>query len=179
MQVMVYKTITKWTFDGLFERFSTIQQFYKIKRNAMVAAAEKHLTGLAEWYKPTAGMFLWIHVKVLKDVRHLVTEECIRRGVLFVTGHAYIVKQDVPCPYLRASFSLPTLQEIDEGMARLADAIREEMKTEGTAKRAKLRCCSVTEQIEEESTHSRASLQLLRQASDGFLSRPLRGLSGT
>lgn len=155
------------------------------------------MTGLAEWHTPTAGMFLWIRVHVLDDVRHLVMEECIRRGVMFVTGHAYIVTPNTPCQYLRASYSLPTLQEIDEGVARLADAIRTERRkrkalkptreSEAPNKRTEVfladsdyskNVMEITAAIQVKHLSGFSSAKLLRGSSDGILVKSLRGLNG-
>ncbi|KAL0273265.1 UNVERIFIED_CONTAM: hypothetical protein PYX00_005976 [Menopon gallinae] len=127
-QVLIDKIMDNWGFDGLFKHFDFIQKFYKTKRDALIKSAEKHLTGLAEWNVPTAGMFLWIKVKGVPDTYNLVTKECLNQGVLFVSGHAYTVKYGEPCPYLRACYTLPTIQQMDVGMERLAEAIRQEQK---------------------------------------------------
>lgn len=154
-QVLIDNILDKWGFDGLFKHFEFIQKFYKERRDVMIKAAKNHLTGmakknfkknlhtpkrqkfktffspfsgLAEWSEPTAGMFLWIKVKGIPDAHNLVTNECLKQGVMFVTGHAYTVKYGEPCPYLRACFTLPSLDQMDIGMKRLADAIRQEQK---------------------------------------------------
>lgn len=127
-QVLVDNILENWGYDGLFAHFDRIQIFYKERRDAMIAAAKKHLTGLAEWNEPTAGMFLWIKVLGVPDVYNLVTNECLKHGVMFVTGHAYTVKYGEPCPYLRACFTLPTIPQMEIGLKRLADAIVQEQK---------------------------------------------------
>lgn len=123
-------------------------------------------------------MFLWIKVKALDDVRHLVMEECIRRGVMFVTGHAYIVHANAPCPYLRASFSLPTLKEIDEGMARLADAIKAELIRHGQIPSPKIIFSLPEARTLLSKPNKTLNAQLLRGLSDGILVQPLRALTG-
>lgn len=37
--------------------------------------------GLAEWHVPTAGMFLWIKIKGLHDVRKLIEEKAFKKEV--------------------------------------------------------------------------------------------------
>ncbi|EEB09965.1 kynurenine/alpha-aminoadipate aminotransferase, putative [Pediculus humanus corporis] len=127
-QVIIDSFLEKWGFDGFFEHLESVRKYYKRKKEMMIAAAEKHLTGLAEWNNPTAGMFLWIKVKGLPDTFNLVGNECIKHGVMLVMGHAYSVYKDKPSSYLRACFSLATPEQIEVGMERLAKAIRVEQE---------------------------------------------------
>jgi len=41
----------------------------------MINAAETHLTGLAEWYSPKAGLFLWIKLVGISDTSTLIEEK--------------------------------------------------------------------------------------------------------
>jgi tryptophan aminotransferase len=37
----------------------TVANFYRKKRDVFESAMKKHLSGLAEWNTPEAGMFFW------------------------------------------------------------------------------------------------------------------------
>lgn len=37
--------------------------------------------GLAEWHVPTAGMFLWVKIKGMNDVRKLIEEKAMKKEV--------------------------------------------------------------------------------------------------
>lgn len=37
--------------------------------------------GLAEWHVPTAGMFLWVKIKGINDVKQLIEEKAIKKEV--------------------------------------------------------------------------------------------------
>jgi kynurenine/2-aminoadipate aminotransferase len=41
----------------------TVTDFYRRRRDLMVAAADKHLKDLCHWDVPQGGMFLWIKVR--------------------------------------------------------------------------------------------------------------------
>jgi kynurenine/2-aminoadipate aminotransferase len=41
----------------------------------MIAAAETHLTGLAEWDTPEAGLFLWIKLNGIEDTSSLIEQK--------------------------------------------------------------------------------------------------------
>ncbi|KAK6637666.1 hypothetical protein RUM44_008088 [Polyplax serrata] len=130
-QVIIDKVIDTWGYDKLFAHIDSIRNYYKSKRDLMIEASNKYLTGIAEWNTPTAGMFLWIKVKGIPDTKNLVCNECIKEGVMFVMGHAYYMEKDKACQYVRACFSLATPEQIDIGMQRLATAIRREQKRYG------------------------------------------------
>lgn len=37
--------------------------------------------GLAEWHVPTGGIFLWIKIKGINDVTHLIEEKALKNEV--------------------------------------------------------------------------------------------------
>ena len=47
-------------------------------------AADRHLTGLAEWTTPTAGMFAWIKLNGVEDSEQLIMQKAIDEKVLMV-----------------------------------------------------------------------------------------------
>ncbi|KAG8230460.1 hypothetical protein J437_LFUL009949 [Ladona fulva] len=125
-QVIIHNLLESWGPEDLHGHFKSIQTFYKSKRDIMLDAAKKYLTGLAEWTVPEAGMFLWIKVNDVVDTYDMVMERGAKKNVLFVPGRAFMTDPSQPCQYIRASYTVPTPEEIDTGMARLADLIREE-----------------------------------------------------
>ena len=74
-----------------------------------------HITpGLVEWHVPQGGMFLWMRVPLLKDTYEMIMERGLAYGVVLVPGRPFCPgKQDQPSQYLRASFSLATMDEMD------------------------------------------------------------------
>lgn len=70
--------------------------------------------GLASWYTPTGGMFLWIKFTGLEDSFHLIMEKLVKRKVLFVAGKACNVSEKLPCPYARVSFSLASEEDMEK-----------------------------------------------------------------
>jgi DNA-binding transcriptional MocR family regulator len=54
-QAMVAKLLATWQLDGWERHLHRIILFYARKRDAIVRAAEKHLSGLAKWTVPDAG----------------------------------------------------------------------------------------------------------------------------
>ncbi|XP_035408691.1 kynurenine/alpha-aminoadipate aminotransferase, mitochondrial isoform X2 [Cygnus atratus] len=104
---------------------SGVVEFYKTQRDAMLIAADKWLKGLAEWYPPAAGMFLWIKIKGVSDTEQLIMEKALQKEVLLVPGRAFNINSSEPSSYVRASFSLSSPAQMDLAFRRLADLIKE------------------------------------------------------
>lgn len=62
---MAYALLSRWGPDGFLTHCADIADFYRARRDAFERVARKHLTGLAEWTTPVAGMF--IYMKVLRS----------------------------------------------------------------------------------------------------------------
>ncbi|XP_040274598.1 kynurenine/alpha-aminoadipate aminotransferase, mitochondrial isoform X1 [Bufo bufo] len=127
-QVMILQLLQKWGIDGFLEHIESVIQFYRAQREAMLASANKWLTGLAEWHSPTAGMFLWIKIHGVPDTHQMIMLKAISKEVLLVPGSAFNIDSSEPSSYVRASFSLSTPEQIDQGLERLASLIIEERK---------------------------------------------------
>ncbi|ELU04387.1 hypothetical protein CAPTEDRAFT_156025 [Capitella teleta] len=126
-QMLVSELLNMWGMDGFLKHVDEVVDFYRDKKDSTIKAAEKHLTGLAEWHEPVAGMFLWMKLKGIEDTKSLIEEKAARKEVLLVPGCAFMADDTAPCPYVRASFSLASKENIDLGLSRLAALIREEI----------------------------------------------------
>ncbi|XP_065452646.1 kynurenine/alpha-aminoadipate aminotransferase, mitochondrial isoform X3 [Chrysemys picta bellii] len=104
---------------------SGVVEFYRVQRDAMLAAADKWLKGLADWHAPAAGMFLWIKIKGVSDTQQLIMEKALQKEVLLVPGGAFNIDSSVPSSYVRASFSLSSPAQMDQAFQRLAELIKE------------------------------------------------------
>ena len=71
-QVLVSELFSKWGIDGFLNHTQKVQEFYQNQRDAMVEAANKHLSDLCEWAVPTGGMFLWMKVKDVKNTYDMI-----------------------------------------------------------------------------------------------------------
>ncbi|XP_053315755.1 kynurenine/alpha-aminoadipate aminotransferase, mitochondrial isoform X2 [Spea bombifrons] len=127
-QIMVLQLLQKWGQKGFLEHVESVIQFYRTQRDAMLASADKWLTGLAEWHSPSAGMFLWMKVNGVSDTHQMIMLKAISNEVLLVPGSAFNIDNSEPSSYVRASFSLSSPEKIDQGLQRLASLIIEERK---------------------------------------------------
>lgn len=127
-QLMVYHILKKWGEHGLNRHVARICSFYKNQALTMMESAKKHLTGLAEWDVPDGGMFMWIKIPSMKDTTKFAFHTAASFSVLVVPGKGFIPSGS-DSAYVRVAFSLVPPEQINEGIKRLATAIREQCKT--------------------------------------------------
>lgn len=125
-QVLVNKLLTTWGYEKFFKHVEFVRSFYRGRRDLTLAAMERHLTGLAEWTVPTAGMFMWIKIHGIPDVYEMLINRGLKKNIIFTPGHAFMVDQNEPCNLVRVSYSKTHMDDIDEAMRLLAELIREE-----------------------------------------------------
>ena len=105
----------------------TIRALYKSQRDAMLAALGKHLTGSGvTWNTPDGGMFLWVKLPMGMNAVDLLPK-AVERNVAFVPGSAFYA--DTPqSNTLRLSFVTASVDQINIGIAELADVIKTNCK---------------------------------------------------
>ncbi|KAK6179553.1 hypothetical protein SNE40_011883 [Patella caerulea] len=124
-QVLLYTILEKMGLNGFKEHVKNVASFYQQQRDHCLTSAEKHIKGLAEWYVPECGMFLWMKLIGIPDSYKLITEKAREKEVLFVPGNAFMLNSEEPCPYVRASYSESSPEEMDMAFERLASVLRE------------------------------------------------------
>ncbi|XP_074849126.1 kynurenine/alpha-aminoadipate aminotransferase, mitochondrial-like isoform X2 [Carettochelys insculpta] len=112
-QLMIAQLLQQWGEKGFLEHTDRVVEFYRGQRDAMLAAADKWLKGLADWHAPAAGMFLWIKIRGISDTQQLIMEKSLKKEVLMVPGGAFNIDDSVPSPYVRASFSVSSPAQMD------------------------------------------------------------------
>ncbi|XP_043369321.1 kynurenine/alpha-aminoadipate aminotransferase, mitochondrial-like isoform X3 [Dermochelys coriacea] len=124
-QILTSELLHKWGQKGLLEHADRVMEFYRTQRDGMLAAADKWLKGLAEWYVPTAGIFLWIKIKGISDTYQMIMENALERGVSLVPGQSFSFDSSAPTPYFRASYSFASPDQMDQAFQKLAELIKE------------------------------------------------------
>ena len=94
---------------------------YKKQKDAMVAAIEKYLGSSVSHTNPEGGMFLWATFPEHIDTAKLFPL-AIEEGVAFVPGESFF-SGEAAKNTMRINYTNSTLEQIDEGMQRLARAI--------------------------------------------------------
>jgi 2-aminoadipate transaminase len=121
---LIQHMAARWLASGAYDRHVTsMLPFYRERRDALLASLEKHLPGEYRANAPRGGHHVWITLTRPIDERALYAE-AVRSGVTFTPGGAITVERRSQTS-LRLSFSLLDPPELDEGVRRLARAIRE------------------------------------------------------
>jgi DNA-binding transcriptional MocR family regulator len=98
----------------------TVKNALRARRDALVTALERELPE-ARFAPPQGGYFMWVELPEGVDVARL--EGAAReRGVLFVKGTDFLLEGGENT--LRLAYSGVTPEQIDEGISRLAEAVR-------------------------------------------------------
>jgi len=99
---------------------ATVKDALRERRDAVVAALREHLPD-ARFEAPSGGYFMWVELPEGVDVGELETA-AKERGVLFVKGTDFLLEGGDNA--LRLAYSGVTVDQIGEGVSRLADAVR-------------------------------------------------------
>jgi kynurenine/2-aminoadipate aminotransferase len=70
-------------------------------------------------------MFSWITIPSIPDSAKIVATKCIDKKVLLVPGHEFYANPTISSS-VRAAFSISTLEEMDMGLGRLKEIIKDE-----------------------------------------------------
>jgi len=114
---------------GILDRQAPLlRAHYQQKRDVMVSALRRELAQELTWPDPRGGFFLWASLPETLDAELLVPR-AVQHGVIYVAGDAFFVNGSGR-HFVRLSFSAPSPERIEEGVRRLAAAIREEMNAQ-------------------------------------------------
>ena len=121
---LIQHIAARWLATGAYDRhLKHTQPFYRERRDALLAALERHMPGEYQADRPEGGHHVWMTLTRPLDERALYTEAA-RHGVAFTPGDAVTAERRTQTS-MRLSFSLLDPAELDEGVKRLARAIRE------------------------------------------------------
>jgi len=113
--------------DGFLDRHvPTIRALYKQQRDAMLAALKREMPEGVRWNQPDGGMFLWARLPAGLDAVALLPQ-AVERNVAFVPGAAFYA-DGAQANTMRLSFVTASVEQIDIGIAALAQTIREAME---------------------------------------------------
>jgi DNA-binding transcriptional MocR family regulator len=116
---MVMHRMAQACFD---ERVAAACVHYRRRRDAMLAALERHMPAGVTWTVPKGGLFTWLRLPDGLDGAELLTRSIAEARVAFVPGSAFFF-DDRARNTARLSYSLPDEARIEEGIARLARLI--------------------------------------------------------
>jgi 2-aminoadipate transaminase len=117
--------------DGSYDRqVALLAATYRRKRDAMLAALERHLGEFApevSWTVPQGGLYVWLTLPEAIDTGRDAGffNRCVEEGVLYVPGALAFAPEPgpVPCHGARLSFGVAGEEAIGEGIRRLATGL--------------------------------------------------------
>ena len=93
----------------------------------MLSALEKYMPEGCSWVKPIGGMFIFTWTPDEIDTKQMLMK-CIKQyKVAYVPGQAFHVDGSGKNS-MRLNFTYPTIEQIEVGIQRIAQAIIEEIK---------------------------------------------------
>jgi DNA-binding transcriptional MocR family regulator len=129
---LIQHIAARWLAAGAHDRhLEATQPFYRERRDVLLAALERHLAGEYRVDPPRGGHHLWVTLARPLDERALYADAA-RHGVTFTPGGALTAERRSQTSF-RLSFSLLEPGDLEEGVRRLARAIREVRRRGRTA----------------------------------------------
>ena len=134
-QVIAYELLSQWKIEGFLQHVAFVENFYKSRRDQMAKAAEKHLTGICQWSVPDGGMFLWLQVPQIPDTWDMLMKKGLERNIMLLPGKGFMPSCSISdsgqqtSSYMRAAFSVAPEEKFDMAFERLAQLIKDEIKS--------------------------------------------------
>jgi 2-aminoadipate transaminase len=113
---------------GLLEKqIQKIIVAYKEKRDYMLNRLETYMAYIEgiKWTKPSGGLFLWLTLPESLDATEMFLN-AVEKKVAYVVGSAFD-PEGTDRRTMRLNFSYATMEEIDKGIQRLAEVIKEKL----------------------------------------------------
>jgi len=102
-----------------------LRQEYRLRRDLMLQAMQKHFPAKAQWRKPTGGIFIWVELPPDIDAGELLKTAIEIERVAFIPGQAFDSgNQCAGKNCFRLNFSFCSAKEIEDGVARLGRVLR-------------------------------------------------------
>ncbi|MFN8546811.1 MAG: PLP-dependent aminotransferase family protein [Candidatus Eisenbacteria bacterium] len=109
---------------GFDPHLARLRAAYRERRDALLAAIERHFPADAHWSSPRAGFFVWVELDSSIDTTELLRVALEEEKVAFVPGGAFATAgSGAGAHALRLNLSLNPPALLEEGVARIARAL--------------------------------------------------------
>jgi GntR family transcriptional regulator/MocR family aminotransferase len=98
-------------------------QEFRRRRDAMCAAVKRHIPGVSGLDTPQGGLFFWLPLPGGVSADDLLPVAC-EKGVNFAPGSSFFPEPSSGRDWMRLNFAAQPVAEIEEGVQRLAKALR-------------------------------------------------------
>jgi DNA-binding transcriptional MocR family regulator len=121
--LLTQQIVARFLAGGHYEpQLDVARRAHRVRRDALVAAIERHMDDLVVATRPVGGGHVWATLRQPVDEQQLY-REAIAAGVSFTPGSAMLVETP-RATHMRLSFSLVDPASIEEGIRRLSGVIR-------------------------------------------------------
>ncbi|HJB67498.1 MAG TPA: PLP-dependent aminotransferase family protein [Candidatus Fournierella excrementigallinarum] len=104
-----------------------LQALYREKAGYMMAQLDERLSGAVAYVRPEGGMFIWAKLPGEMPAGEFA-RRCLEKKLAVVPGSAFYTDSAVDRPFVRLNFSTPTREQIDRGVAVMAEVLAEMTK---------------------------------------------------
>ncbi len=118
-----YQLIKFMQLNDMDAHIESLAPFYKEKGERMLAAIEREFPEGTQYTKSQGGLFTWVTLPKHINASELF-KQAVNNAVAFVPGQPFFAEPGNE-NYMRISYSKATLEQIDEGIARLGKLIKE------------------------------------------------------
>ncbi len=119
-QMVCYKYMTECDLEG---HIKDICALYEHKSSLMLGALDRYMPDCVKYTRPEGGLFIWCTLPESIDCPTLV-KKALEMKVAVVPGTAFNCDTEAPSRSFRLNYSMPTDEQIEEGVKRLAEAVR-------------------------------------------------------
>jgi len=116
--------------QGLIGRHvERLRKVYKTRRDAMLAALERHFPQEAKWTHPQGGLFVWAWIPGDINTNHFLKRAVAKAKVAYVPGIAFYPRghREGGHNSMRLNFSNAAPATIEEGIQRLGDLLKRQL----------------------------------------------------
>ena len=117
--------VHRYATGALGEHVDEINDIFRVKRDAMVAALGENLGSQATWSRPSGGLFIWLRMPPDSDLVETL-DKALAAGVGYQPGTLFAPDGESGKNYARLCFGYNTPEEIREGVAVLAEVLDRE-----------------------------------------------------
>lgn len=122
-QMVCHKYMTEYDLDS---HIADICRLYEHKASLMLDALDRYMPECVKYTRPEGGLFIWCTLPENIDCAAFV-KEALARKVAVVPGTAFNCDTEAPSRSFRLNYSMPSDEQIEEGVKRLAETVKSMM----------------------------------------------------
>lgn len=121
-QLMCVEFMKKYDIDRYIAKN---RELYGKKCAKMIENMEKYFPAdKVKWVAPEGGIFIWCECPSIEDITPVI-DRCLEKKVAIVPGSNFAVDMFAPSNMFRMNYSSATLENIEEGVRRVGEALSE------------------------------------------------------